>query len=51
MDEFTDRTRQLDAEHLRPERAVTLPDLLAELIETLHRAFITPADEHQQEVR
>jgi hypothetical protein len=47
VDELADRTRQLDAERLRPERDVTLPDLLAELIATIHRAYLTPPDEHQ----
>lgn len=47
MDELTDRVRWLDAERLRPERAVTLPDLLAELIKSLHALYLTDPDEHQ----
>lgn len=43
-DELDARVRSLNAERQRPERVVELPDLLMELIRTLHALFLTPPD-------
>lgn len=44
-DELDARIRSLAAERQRPERVIALPDLLTELIGTLHRLYLTPPDD------
>lgn len=48
MDELEARARSLLAERQRPERVATLPELLTQLIATIHKAYLSPPDEHQQ---
>lgn len=45
MDELEARARSLLAERQRPERVITLDQLLEELIATIHKAYLSPPDQ------
>lgn len=48
LDELTRRERALRAERLRPEKPLTMHDLLGELIHALAQLYRTPPDSKRE---